>query len=321
MTSGSGRELSQSDIMAGDDLNAYLGRECILLGADQGSGKSMSVALLILDGLEQGFNVVVLDRDRGLAKAMKEVFIDGRIESARDRLEELGMFGKMPENVDYFLANTWDRIPKVVKHAFATLEAGDWFVAEQVGRLWDLAQTEYSRQVYGEELSEHLLVLRSDAQKIIREMGADLRSNDPAKRKAAQTEVAKAMAYSGMEGRTDWSVIKRMHNDDVRDRLILESDFNVLLTTTMKRLSDDEVQKGAHPMFHGIMARPEGESHNVAITDTVAVCYKKANSFLWRTDLGNMRGKDRSNPLYKDVDCTDVGFVESYKQTLSNGLE
>lgn len=310
--------LAKEEIMAGDDLDLFLDREVILLGGDQSSGKTISVAALCLDGLEQGFQVVVVDRDRGIAKAIKEIYIEGKIPEFRERLEALGMFGKKPENLTYFLGDRWEKINEAVKYGFNMLGAGDWFVMEQVGRLWDMAQTEYSRKVYGEELSNHLLTLRTDAQKALDAAGISTRSRDDADKKKANQEVSRSMAYSGMEGRTDWSVIKRMHNDDVRDRLILEGNFNLLLTTSMKPLAQDEVQKWS--MFTGITARPEGESHNVYIVDTVAVAYQKWGKFYWRTDMGNKQGKDRGGrPLVKDVDCTGIGFVESYMQHVAEG--
>ena len=56
-----------------DDLTLLADREVILLAGGPNTGKSFSVAKLVQNGQEQGFNVIVLDRDRGLAKAIKEV--------------------------------------------------------------------------------------------------------------------------------------------------------------------------------------------------------------------------------------------------------
>lgn len=291
-----------------DDLGAFLEREVILAYSEQGGGKSSAIVKLIEQGEQEGFNVVCVDRDRGLAKAIREVF-----------------GGRIPENVDYYLADKWDKIPAAVSHAFDVLEAGDWFCSDMLGRFWDFAQTEYSRRVYGEEVSAHLLTLRADAQKVIDAAGQSLRATNKKDRDAAQAEVARAMQYSGMEGRTDWSIVKRMHNDDVFDRLILSGSFNILSTSSAKDVSDDEAKRNMWEMFHGLMKRPEGEKHQVYRHDTIAYLYKRGSEFMWRTDLGAKRGKDRGRNLYKDIWFGDVGdpqgspgFVKSYMDWIAN---
>src|SRR3989337_569346 len=83
-----------------DSLDLALERDTILLAGYQGTGKTYSVVQLIKLGLEQGFNIVVIDRDRGISKAVKEIL--GR---------------KVPDNVDYFLTKTWDRMTDAVKYS------------------------------------------------------------------------------------------------------------------------------------------------------------------------------------------------------------
>ena len=291
------RPMTKSNVQAGDDLNLAISREVILLAGSPGSGKSYSVAKLCEQGLDE-FEVVVLDRDRGLAKAIQ------------------GIFGKKaPTNLTYFLANEWDKMEKAVDYALTNLEPGDWFVSEMVGSMWDFAQTEYSRRVYGEDVTDHLLALRADAQEVIDAAKVSLRSSDPKAKKEAQRILGEKMQYSGMEGRTDWSVIKRLHSDKVFDHLIRDGQFNMLSTTSLTALSTEEINRGSWPLFQQYGKRPEGEKHNIHRYDTLVMVERKQDEFTWRTDLGGGKGKDRNRTLYRDVDFTDTGFVASYLET------
>ena len=86
-----------------DSLEASLNRNVILAMSAPGAGKSYMIAHLAKLGLELGFNLVVIDRDRGLAKAVKEVI------------------GKIPDNLDYFLANKFEKYSEGIQHAFVNL--------------------------------------------------------------------------------------------------------------------------------------------------------------------------------------------------------
>ena len=283
--------------MKSDDLNLLADREVILLAGGPNTGKSFSVAKLVQNGQEQGFNVIVLDRDRGLAKAIKEVC------------------GAPPDNLDYFLATTWERVDAAMDAAFTSLGPGDWFVFEMLGSLWDFAQTEYSRRVYG-SLTAHQLALRADAQKLIQSQGLDLRATEKGKKDAAQAIVSKKMAYGGLEGRTDWSHIKRMHNDDLVYRAIIEGTFHVLSTTSLSSTGDEQADP-KWDIFGKSSVKPDGEKTMVHKHDTVAVLTKKDNRYLWRTEQPGGLGKDRGGrPLFKNIDCTDVGMVASYLETV-----
>lgn len=284
------------------DLNMLLDeREIIMLCGGHGSGKTWAVVKLIEQGEKEGFNVLVIDRDRGMTKAVKEIF------------------GKnLPESlVEYYVCTTWSKVEAGMNDAFKLLTPGDWLVFEHAGRLWDLAQTTYSEIVYGEDLTEHLLALRADAQQAIEAAGAGLRSKDKEKRSRANKEVAQSMAYSGMEGRTDWSVIKRMHNNNVFDRAVLEGNFNILTTTALTPLMDEDISKHRWPEFHKLGQRPEGEKHNVYRHDSIVIAENKGKTRTWRTDLGAGIGKDRGRKLFRDIDFMDKGFVKSYLETVN----
>ncbi len=109
------------------------------------------------------------------------------------------------------------------------------------------------------------------------------------------------------------------NDPSVFDRLVLQGSFNILDTTSLTAISDEDTRKNNWKMFHGIAKRPEGEKHQVFRHDTIAVCYKQGTEFLWRTDMGGHSGKDRGRELAKGVWFGDEGdpanapgFVQSY---------
>ena len=270
-----------------DSLEAFLNREVILLAGGPGSGKSFSVAKLCQDGLEEGFNVVVVDRDRGLAKAVQEVC------------------GTIPENLDYFLADEWSKIPAAIDHAFNILGPNDWFVFEMLGGIWESAQTEFSRLVYGEKVIDRILSLRAAAQKTIDEGG--LTGKD------ARKEMGRQTGFKGLDGIYDWVAIRDMHNYEAIERVILRGNFNVLSTTSLTQIREGDEYK--YPEFSALGQRPEGEKHTVYRHDTVAVVQSKGGKYLARTDMGNGRGKERGGrKKFRDLDITDLGFIRAYKE-------
>lgn len=270
-----------------DDLNLALDRDVILVGGGPNTGKSFSIVKLALAGLEQEFNVVVIDRDRGIAKAVKELC--GR---------------KIPENMDYFLANSWDKVTAGVKHALENLGPGDWLCFDMIGGLWDLAQDEFTRIVYEESGASKLLALRAEAEEAVRTAGKQGRE--------ATSERAKGVGFEGLEGRYDWPLIKKMHNSDVRDNVILNGEFNVFSTTAMTPLQDGQGDKDKWPMFAALGRRPEGEKNNVHKHDTFLLATQRDGKYAWSTLLGDGQGKDRGKKLVRGVDYTGQGIIESY---------
>lgn len=279
-----------------DTLDLQIQRSMVLLAAKPAMGKSYSVVKLVLDGKRLGFNVFVIDRDRGLADEIRT---------------QCG--GKIPDNLQYKLARKWTDMEGALDYAFETLEPQDWLVFEHVGRLWDFAQEDYTKEVYGKTMAQRLRVLRSEAEELIREGNLDLNS------KSGKDEAGKirsrGVGYQGLDGRKDWAVIKSAHNGDIFDRVLLDGHFNVLSTTSVTGIDrNDENSIKLWSEWATLGVRPEGEKHQRYRHSTVAYAYRKGKQFLWRTDLGADEGKDRGRDLVKDVDMTDVGFVRSWAE-------
>ncbi len=270
-----------------DSLESSLNREVILAVSAPGGGKSYAIAHMAKLGLELGFNLVVIDRDRGLAKAIKEVC------------------GKIPTNLDYFLANKFAKYSEGIQHAFVNLEVDDWLIFDMIGGMWDDAQSAYSKFIYGEDTTQHLLALRALAEE---KLNSASRGRDERSARQAST------SYNGMEGRIDWPLIKRMHNDDLIDDAILNGDFNILSTTSVVPI--DEQAVGKYPLWDHIGLRPRGEGGNVGRHDSIMYLKLERGKYFWQTNLGQGEGKERGDRiLIGPTECTDVGAISSYYQT------
>lgn len=290
-------------------LHLLAEREVILVYATPGSGKSFSVARLCQDGEEQGFNVVVIDRDRGLAKAIKEVYK-----------------GKMPQNLEYYLVKDQQVVYDAVKFAQDMLGAKDWLVFENLGGFWDLAQDTFSDTVFNEDSATHSLEQRAIAQRLL-----DAANITDLKSEAAQKVLGRAQGYGGFEG-MDWVKVKAIHNKRSFDRVAFDGVYNVLSTSKAHALDDREIKQKKHPMFEALGLRPEGETGQVGRHDTVAFLYTLGGKYLWQTDLGNLQGKERGGRAFKREQQFGIrsfttgapildqspGFVRTYM--LSHGL-
>ncbi len=292
-------ELTEEEI-EGDSLDQYMDRESILLAGGQGSGKSKGAVELVAEGMENEFNVVVIDFDKGFAKEVKT------------------QLGKQPDNLEYFLAKNWSRVQDGINFAFKNLGVGDWLVFEMMNSMWELAQSQYVDDVYGGNVGDMLRMLRADAEtEILALQGAgklvkDKKDADPKKGKRTAASVQQqSVSYGGLKGRTDWFPIKAMHNKDVRERAIMRGDFHLLGTTALQALQQEEAQ--SWPEWTNLSRRPSGEKNNVYKFDTIIVAECKGGKYLWRTDMGNGKGKDRGGrELVKDMDVTGISLIADY---------
>lgn len=292
---------TKEEVREGDALDQYMDRESILLAGGQGSGKSKGVVELVATGIEADFNVVVIDFDKGFAKEVKT------------------QLGKQPDNLEYFLAKDWSRVQDGINFAFNNLGLGDWLVFEMMNSMWELAQSQYVDDVYGGNVGDMLRMLRADAELEIQALkGAgklvkDKKDADPKKgKKTAASVQQQSVSYGGLKGRTDWFPIKAMHNKDIRERAIMRGDFHLLGTTALQALSQEEAQ--SWPEWTNLGRRPSGEKSNVYKFDTIIVAECKGkDKYLWRTDMGNGKGKDRGGrELVKDMDVTGISLIADY---------
>ena len=167
----------------------------------------------------------------------------------------------------------------------SVLTAGDWFCMDMMGRFWDFCQNYYSRTVFGATPSEHLMALRNQA---------------------------KAINFGGFDGLTDWTIIKRMHNEELVDDALLWSPFNVMATTSISPYLP--VEKVPKVGIEGILAKEfgvklEGEKHNLYRFDTQAILYRKGDNTFW---FRLYKDKGRHTDIHQEFNITGSNFWEKY---------
>lgn len=179
----------------------------------------------------------------------------------------------------------WEALLDSYKSVKESVCKDDWVCFDMLGRFWELAQQYYSWFVFGKSPIEHLLALRKQGQ---------------------QT------SFGGFEGLTDWTLIKRIHNELLIDDAVTYSDFNVMATTGVNTyLPVEKVPKtgtqGIYASEFGI--KVEGEKHNIYRFDTQAVLYrKKDGGYFYR--LVRDRGRDIN--VAEEFDITGKSFWEVY---------
>jgi hypothetical protein len=242
-------------------------REKILLGGDTNTGKTMNIIQLA---------VLFPDKQVWAFDAEGDIMLT---------LEEMGL--ELPNLTVKNVKPDWSEFTTNYKEAKRVLTPNDWMCFDMMGVFWDLAQNSFSRSVFGESPSEHIVKLRSEAKKA---------------------------EFGGFDGLTDWTVIKRMHNEDIFDDAIRWSDFNVMATTSLTDFAARE--KLPTTGVEGLMANEfgkklEGEKHNKFRFRTIAVIYRRNrdNKFLFK--LVKMKNAVLQSPL-PEYDFTGKSFFEVY---------
>ena len=295
-------KLDERERRAGDSLNTALQKNIILAAAPPYGGKTFSVVKLIQRGEKLGFNVVLLDRDAAVVETLREVRGNK----------------PAPSNLEYFRVDNWDRIDDGVAYTIKNLKAGDWCVVEQMGFIWDLVQSEYSRRVYGGR-SRHELAMRAVAEEMIAAADVSLNSSNATERAKAKSILQQQMGFGGINS-DGWSLIKRMYNDDFSVKLRIGGEYNILFTTSLVPMSDRDKLDARLTAFHKSPNRPEGDRDFVHAVNTVMVLSTGRDGIhSWRTLLPGGTGKDRGRELMRDVSFEGVGLVSSYYK--AHGLD
>ncbi len=182
----------------------------------------------------------------------------------------------------------WEKFIAQYQQVRSVLAAGDWLCLDMLGRFWDKAQEYYSSYVFGSSPIEHLMNLKKQA---------------------------KSTSFGGFDGLTDWTIIKRLHNEQLLDDAVLRAPFNVMATTSTANLLP--IQKapkagtieGIYQAEFGV--KPEGEKHNIYRFDGQAVMYrKKEGTYHFRL----MRDRGRPVDVKKEYDITGKSFWEVYRE-------
>ena len=205
-------------------------------------------------------------------------------------IDELGV--ELPNLTVIPVTTNWEELMANYQMAKGVLTEKDWLCFDMLGRFWDLAQQYYSIYVFGQSPIEHLMELKKQAGKV---------------------------AFGGFEGLTDWTIIKRLHNEQLMDDAVIRSPFNVMCTTSVRQFLP--VEKVPQTGTIGIYAaefgiKPEGEKHLIYRFDTQAVVYRKpAGTYHFRL----VRDRGRHIDLKQEFDITGLNFMQVYAE--HRGLE
>lgn len=200
-------------------------------------------------------------------------------------LDEIG--AELPNLQIIQVTQDWEKLIADYRAAKARLTDKDWLCFDMLGRFWDIVQQYYSQAVFGMSPVQHILELRKQTEKV---------------------------NFGGFEGLTDWTVIKRLHNELLMDDAVLYSKFNVMATTSVGTyLPVEKVPKvgtqGIYAAEFGI--KPEGEKHCVYRFDTQAVVYRNNyNKYFFRL----VRDRGRITDIKKEFEITGKSFMQVYAE-------
>lgn len=242
-------------------------REKLLIGGDTNTGKTMAIIQLAV--MYPNKKVYVFDAEGDVALT----------------IEEMGL--ELPNLFDIPVKPDWEEFTTSYNAAKQILTPDDWCCFDMMGVFWDLAQNCFSRGVYGESPSQHIIRLRREAQK------AD---------------------FGGFDGLTEWTTIKRMHNEDIFDDAVRWSPFNVLATTSLNDFSPKE--KIPKSGLDAIMAQEfgkklEGEKHNKFRFRNIAIIYHRPQDGHYLFKMVKLKGQQCTFPL-PEHDFTGQSFLDVY---------
>lgn len=266
-------------------------REKVLIGGEMSTSKTMSLVTLAV--LYPDSKTVILDPDDGVEKVLEEIGYDGHLRldaPTAKSLEYRITRDQLPALTVLPLTPDWAEMINRYQMVKAALTPQDWLCMDMMGRFWDFSQNYYSRMVFGQSPSEHLMTLRNQA---------------------------KAVNFGGFDGLTDWTIIKRMHNEELVDDALLWSHFNVMATTSLSAYLP--VEKIPTTGIEGFIAQNfrvklEGEKHNLYRFDTIAVMNRKLLAGRINYTFRLAKDKGRAFDVNQEFNITGSNFWQAYCQ-------
>jgi len=217
----------------------------------------------------------------------RKVFIFDPEGEINNLLEEIGI---APPNLTVKqVTPDWGRLVSDYLEAKKVLGEDDWCCFDMLGVFWDLAQNYFSKSVYGASPAEHIIALRKEA---------------------------KRTDFGGFDGLTDWTVIKRLHNEDIFDDAVRWSPFNVMCATSLANFSPKT--KVPTTGVEGLLAKEfgqklEGEKHHKYRFRTIAILYQPTGTNRFCFKLVKIKGKVLVHPL-QEFEFTGTSFWQVYNQ-------
>jgi len=250
-------------------------RERILVGGPAGTGKTyewLTIARLLPN---RKFHVI--DPDSGVIRVWK---------NDMDGFKDL-------TNIDYYFTPVWfEELKKTedgwrggIKEAFDQVKTrakpDDWVVVEALDGIWDLAQGGFVDAVFDKGIGEYFL-----------------------ERRKSLTD--KATRLDALDGWKDWTVIKKMHNDDFINKVCYQLPVHVYMTTgisvTTQSLASKEDAE-TRSFYGDSLFRLDGEKRNGRRVQSIFIFNKGKEGWKYMTFL-----KDRGRIWVENEELFDFGI-------------
>lgn len=176
------------------------------------------------------------------------------------------------ENIDHTLARSWDDIQDWIEEVEPKQTARDWIVIDMIGRLWEMAQSFEVGIVHQQSMGKRLLEARRDL------------------------VAASKLQAPGSLPQPDWTVIKKLHNDEFIDRISTRWDSHIIATTSVDPLDANRDDGLLVSVFQEYGWKPDGEKRNIHRFDTIMFIQEVAKGKRRFTTI-----KDRGRPLLSRV--------------------
>ena len=190
-----------------------------------------------------------VDTERGLKQTLKE-FPD-----------------ELDKSIECFECDNFKNILGALDLTISNAQKGDVIIVDMLSVLWEWAQSDYTKQVFGDDMSEFYIT----------------------RRKELIDKGGKAGVFDGWK---DWVGIKLIHNQDFIDILVRQTGADLICICGAKEVEMNDTDKGKmvkNPtIFTPIGFAPEGEKHNEHRFDSIF--YMWAGETCWYMRAPKFRG-------------------------------
>ena len=190
------------------------------------------------------------------------------------------------DNIRFFRGRKWADVMEFVDTVSKVQTKRDWIFLDMIGKAWEMAQNFEIAIVHDNTAGLQLLEARR-----------------------AMVE-AKKLQGPGTFPQPDWTVIKRLHNEEFIDAITSEWDAHVIATTSLDPVDADRDDELIVSIFQQYGFKPDGEKRNAHRFDTVMFVMKKGPRRLLYTL------KDRGRPLIDGVEVKGESIWDAYEEAL-----
>lgn len=247
-------------------------RERILLYGGPGTGKSRSVASIVLH-----------------CSDVHHYIIDNEIDNYARMFAEDPFLAPLLERDNYTIypvdSQDWLEQLHATQEAGDKAQAGDWLHFDMVTDTWEAVQRWFTQELFNADLSEYFLASRREIEKQKERGGRGSKS------------------LEAFDGWTDWSVINPQYK--LLYRVFMGTKAHVSLVAEEDKVRSDGDDKSMKATFGEVGWKPKGQKKLGHIPHTVIRLTKNQRDEWMMTGV-----KDRGRGLADEVKFTD--FAKSY---------